>query len=117
MGGADWTAVDADLGRQLTSVSCVPGSPANTTFCAAVDSGGYQIQSTDGGVTWTTPSLIPGSTGTPPLNAISCPTASFCVATDNGGNAYTAAPQPPPTNSGAAPTVDNGPAQVGRTRR
>ena len=114
-GGTDWTAVNADLGRQLTSVSCAPGSPAGTTFCAAVDSGGYQIQSTDGGVTWTAPTRILGSTGTAPLHAISCPTASFCVATDNGGNAYTAAPQLPPTNSGAAPTVDHGPAQVGRT--
>ena len=57
-GGTDWTAVNADLGRQLTSVSCAPGSPAGTTFCAAVDSGGYQIESTDGGVTWTAPSRI-----------------------------------------------------------
>ena len=108
LGGADWTAVDADLGRQLTSVSCVPGSPSSATFCAAVDSAGYAIQSADGGVTWTTPSLITG-TGTPPLHAISCPTASFCVATDNGGNAYIAAPVPAPVSSGAAPTVANGP--------
>jgi hypothetical protein len=114
LGGADWTAVDADLGRQLTSVSCVPGSPAGATFCAAVDSGGYQIESTDGGATWTTPSLITGTTGTAPLNAISCPTPDFCVATDNGGNAYTGAPQLAPANSGAAPTVANGPAQVGQ---
>jgi hypothetical protein len=114
LGGADWTAVNADVGRQLKSVSCVPGSPSNQTFCAAVDSGGYEIESSDGGATWSTPAKITGTTGTPPLNSVSCATASFCVAVDNGGNAYTGAPQAAPTNTGTAPAVFNLPAQVGQ---
>jgi hypothetical protein len=112
LGGADWTAVNADVGRQLKSVSCVAGSPSNQTFCAAVDSGGYEIETADGGATWSTPARITGSTGTPPLNAVSCATASFCVAVDSGGNAYTGAPQAAPTNTGTAPTVANLPAQL-----
>jgi hypothetical protein len=115
LGGADWTAVNADVGRQLKSVSCVAGSPSNQTFCAAVDSGGYAIATSDGGATWSTPALITGNGGTPPLNAVSCATASFCIAVDNGGNAYTGAPQAAPANSGTAPTVANLPAQVGRS--
>jgi hypothetical protein len=115
LGAADWTAVSADVGRQLKSVSCVAGSPSNQTFCAAVDSGGYEIETSDGGATWSTPALITGATGTPPLNAVSCATASFCVAVDNGGNAYTGAPQAAPTNTGTAPTVSNLPAQVGQS--
>jgi hypothetical protein len=103
LGGADWSAVNADPGRSLRSVSCVPGSPSNQTFCAAVDSGGYEIETTDGGLTWSTPALITATTGTPPLNAVSCVTASFCVAVDNGGNAYTGAPPPAPTNTGTPP--------------
>jgi len=103
LGGADWTAVNADLGRQLRSVSCVPGSPSNQTFCAAVDSGGYEIETADGGVTWSTPALITGTTGTAPLNAVSCVTASFCVAVDNGGNGYTGTPQTAPTSTGTPP--------------
>src|SRR6202034_2652332 len=91
-GGSDWTAVAADTSRQLTSVSCVAGSPSAQTFCAAVDSGGREIETADGGATWTAPALLTGTTGTPPLNAVSCPTASFCVAVDNGGNAYLGAP-------------------------
>jgi hypothetical protein len=114
LGGADWTAANADLGRSLKSVSCVPGSPSNQTFCAAVDSGGYVVETADGGVSWSTPALITGSTGTAPLNAVSCVTASFCVAVDNGGNAYRGAPLPAPTNSGTPPTVSNLPAQVGQ---
>jgi hypothetical protein len=114
LGGADWTAVNADAARSLRSVSCVAGSPSNQTFCAAVDSGGYEIETADGGVTWSAPALITGSTGSPPLNAVSCVTASFCVAVDNGGNAYAAAPLSAPANTGAAPTVSNLPAQVGQ---
>jgi hypothetical protein len=112
LGGADWTAANADLGRSLSSVSCVPGSPSNQTFCAAVDSGGYVIETSDGGVSWSTPALITGTTGSPPLNAVSCVTASFCVAVDNGGNAYTGAPQTAPANTGTppAPTADGLPA-------
>jgi hypothetical protein len=115
LGGADWTAVNADLGRQLKSVSCVLGSPSPQTFCAAVDSGGYQIETSDGGTTWSTPAKITGTTGTPPLNSVSCATARFCVAVDNGGNAYTGAPQAAPTNTGTAPAVSNLPAQVGQS--
>jgi hypothetical protein len=114
-GGADWTAVAADPGRALESVSCVAGSPSDQTFCAAVDAGGYAIETVDGGATWSAPALITGSTGTPPLNAVSCAAASFCVAVDNGGNAYTGAPQAAPANGGTAPTVANGPPQVGRS--
>jgi hypothetical protein len=115
LGGADWTAANADLGRSLNSVSCVPGSPSNQTFCAAVDSGGYVTETADGGVSWSTPALITGTTGSPPLNAVSCVTASFCVAVDNGGNAYRGAPLPAPSNTGTAPTVSNLPAQVGQS--
>jgi hypothetical protein len=103
LGGADWGAANADLGRQLKAVSCVAGSPSDQTFCAAVDSGGYEIETADGGVTWSTPALITGTTGTTPLNAVSCVTASFCVAVDNGGNAYTGTPQTAPTNTATPP--------------
>jgi len=115
LGGADWTAVNADPGRALRSVSCVAGSPSNQTFCAAVDASGYAIETSNGGATWTAPLKITGTTGTPPLNAVSCATASFCVAVDNGGNAYTGAPQAAPANTGAAPMVSNLPAQVGQS--
>lgn len=115
LGGADWTSVNADAGRQLKSVSCVPGSPSNQTFCAAVDAGGFVIETSNGGAAWTTPAKITGTTGTSPLNSVSCATASFCVAVDGGGNAYRGAPQAAPANTGAAPTVANLPAQVGRS--
>jgi hypothetical protein len=115
LGGAGWTAVNADVGRQLKSVSCVAGSPPNQTFCAAVDAGGYEIETSDGGANWSTPALITGNGGAPPLNAVSCATASLCVAVDNGGNAYTGAPQAAPTNTGTAPTVANLPAQLGQS--
>jgi hypothetical protein len=74
-----------------------------------VDSGGYVIETADGGVSWSTPTLITGSTGSPPLNAVSCVTTSFCVAVDNGGNAYTGAPlpaSPAPPAPAPAPTAD-----------
>ncbi len=93
------------------------GPPSAQTFCAAVDSGGYEIETADGGATWTAPVLLTGTTGTPPLNAVSCPTASFCVAVDSGGKAYLGAPLAAPVNGGTAPTVANPPTSASRRCR
>lgn len=114
-GGADWTAVSADPGHALTSVSCVPGSPSSQTFCVAVDDRGSAIETADGGATWSTPASITSTAGTPRLNAVSCPTATFCVAVDTGGHAYLGAPQAAPANIGTAPVIAAQPAQVGQS--
>ncbi len=42
--------------------------------------------STNAGASWSTPQNISSSVN---LQAVSCPSTSFCVAVDNGGNAYT----------------------------
>src|SRR5581483_11800163 len=39
----------------------------------------------NGGTTWSTPTIVGASN----LQAVSCPSAAFCVAVDTAGNAYT----------------------------
>jgi hypothetical protein len=77
--GSTWTdnaEVDAN---QLLGVSCAPG----TAFCAAIDTAGGIITTTDGGQgSWAT-----YSTGDSVLTSVSCATASFCVVVDGEGNA------------------------------
>jgi hypothetical protein len=65
------------------SVSCA--SPA---MCVAVDSTGTFVAWN--GAKWSSPTPVTtGSSGTAPdLVSISCPTSTFCMALDSGGNAY-----------------------------
>ena len=84
----------------ITGVSC-----PTTTLCVAIDSAGQVLHSTkplDGATAWTKPARI--DTATQPggayagLSAISCPTATLCVAVDNATNgqvAYTTTPNGP----------------------
>jgi adhesin/invasin len=63
----------------LDAVSC-----ASASFCAAVDSSGNVLTSTDptgGAAAWTSASI--DSNG---LTGVSCPSASLCVAVDSAGN-------------------------------
>jgi hypothetical protein len=86
--GSSWSvpqAVDPGTGagalgsNELVSVSCVGPS-----FCVAVDSGGRAV--TFDGKTWSTPRLIDTRSG---LRAVSCATASDCVALDGDGDVLT----------------------------
>jgi hypothetical protein len=66
--------------QALSSLSC----PASTTFCVAVDGDGRAITSTDGGITWGTPttvSFVPSE-----LNSVSCVSSIFCMAVDDQGD-------------------------------
>ena len=84
----------------ITGVSC-----PTTTLCIAIDSAGQVLHSTkplSGATAWTKPARI--DTATQPggayagLSAISCPTATLCVAVDNATNgqvAYTTTPNGP----------------------
>ncbi len=77
---------------QLTSISC-----PTTTFCAAVDNGGYafiysagswsagqQIYTNGGSST-----AILNGTVSAEINAVSCANPNFCIALDNGGTINT----------------------------
>jgi serine/threonine protein kinase len=68
--GSSWSApVSIDDANELDSISC-----ASSTFCAAVDSVGDAL--TYNGTSWSAPSLV-SDTG---LNAVACPSVTFCVA-------------------------------------
>lgn len=66
-----------------TAVSCAPA----TSLCVMTDSGGRDLQSTDGGVHWTLPTLI-DETGTN-IPGVSCVSTIFCAAVDSQGNVVT----------------------------
>jgi hypothetical protein len=98
--GKTWQSTLDDLtGDGETSVSC-----ATTTFCVAVDWNGNALMWN--GTSWTAPAIsCPDSTASSAgtctavgsytdgragvLSADSCPSAAFCVAVDENGNAFT----------------------------
>jgi hypothetical protein len=106
-GAAAWRAASVDAGNPLTAVSC--SSPSQ---CVAVDASGNEINSIDpagGDPAWTgtqvgvSPSPL-GGPGPSPLQAISCPIESYCIAVDGYGYAFVGKPTPsnltPPSISG-----------------
>jgi len=79
--GTTWsaeTSIDNPV-NPLVGVSCAP----NTTTCVAVDSGGNAVTLNNG--TWSAPTQAP-PTGS--LVAISCPSATYCVADGSNGMNY-----------------------------
>ena len=78
--GSSWTDHAEVDPSELVGVSCAPG----TTFCAAIDTAGNIITTTDEGSGWTT-----ALTGASSLSSVSCATASFCVVVEGGGDALT----------------------------
>jgi hypothetical protein len=73
-GGLDWRGTSGDWGS-VSSISCVSSS-----FCVSVSGG---ISQWDGGQ-WTQPTPY-GSTAS--FAGVSCPTATFCMAVDQSGQA------------------------------
>jgi hypothetical protein len=107
-----WTRAEVDPSAGLAGVSC-PGSKE----CVAVDSHGNAVISTDpaaGASAWTV-ALADDNNASPyacyhygvtecgvSLDAVSCPTVSFCAAADDGGNLLSTTD---PTSGGAWDTV------------
>jgi uncharacterized repeat protein (TIGR01451 family) len=85
--GSTWTqkTVDTNPNSGFTgveSVSCALG----TDFCAGIDNMGSAVVTTDGGAIWTSSSID----GNPqPTASVSCATATYCLAVDNYGDAFT----------------------------
>ena len=81
--GGSWSAPRQISGGALSWVSC----PADGS-CVATSDGSDTVYAYSGGA-WTSPSPLVGADGNPAhLTSVSCPTASFCMAT-GGLNAYT----------------------------
>jgi photosystem II stability/assembly factor-like uncharacterized protein len=107
-GGATWVSHSTGpIG--LSSVSC-----ASTTNCVAVNYSNLAYTTTDGGATWTSHAVVP-SPALPYLDAVSCPSTSFCVAgggqgnesavlftTTDGGSTWVSQTPPSPTPGGIA---------------
>jgi hypothetical protein len=72
---SDWTVQAVDSSRAALSVTCLPDA------CAGVDTRGNALSAADPTGSWTT-SPIDGTTN---LDAVSCPSASLCVADDDAG--------------------------------
>jgi hypothetical protein len=78
--GGTWTrTAGVDTNDYFRAVEC-PRSA-----CIAIDQFGYAFERTAG--TWTSGTLMDQSTGG--LQSISCPTTTFCAATDEAGNVLT----------------------------
>jgi hypothetical protein len=78
--GGKWSAGrPVQINNQLTSISC-----ATSSFCAAVDDGGYVYTYSVG--SWSAGQDI--DTDGRGLIAVSCPASGFCVAADSGPDAY-----------------------------
>jgi hypothetical protein len=76
-----WTApAKIDTHGPLTGLSC-----SSTTFCMAVDTGGYAIAHTQG--QWQKPRRVDYGHGA--LVAVSCSSYTFCAAVDDHGFAFT----------------------------
>jgi hypothetical protein len=79
-----------DCAGEITAMSC-----PLTSLCVAVDSNGYAVVSTDprgGASTWSTQNIDPESNlqkQYDPLQQVSCPSVSLCVAADWVGNLVT----------------------------
>ena len=79
-----WTSVATGATHTLASVSCAPG----TTLCVAVGASD-QITATSDAQSlsaWVPPTTTPPDPGND-LASVSCPSASFCLAVDDDGNA------------------------------
>jgi hypothetical protein len=74
--GSTWSCGRSN-DAHLKSISCARG----TTFCMAVDSQGHA--SSYSGSQWTAPARVPGGH---PLNDVSCPLSTFCMAV--GGTSH-----------------------------
>ena len=70
--GSTWHPRSVDFGTKLDEVSC-----ANPAFCVALDKDGAALLFENG--LWSTPRDVLGTTKFN-ANALSCPTANFCVA-------------------------------------
>jgi hypothetical protein len=70
-------------GASPVAASCV----ADLSRCVVIDSDGYAYISVAGGA-WTKTSRFVGDPANETASAISCPTANFCAAADDFGNAY-----------------------------
>jgi hypothetical protein len=96
--GGSWTATDvSDEGIEMDGVSC-----PSTSFCAIVDYDGDVITSTEPAVptAWSTAhvdftleprgfSPFRGPPESVPIEGISCPSTTLCVAVDSAGNVLT----------------------------
>jgi tetratricopeptide (TPR) repeat protein len=71
-----------DPNGYLESVSC-----PTTTFCAAVDDGGYGLTYSDG--VWSSAQRIDANGYLGYLESVSCPTTTFCAAVDDEGYGLT----------------------------
>ena len=79
--GREWTRLRAvDRSAYVTAMSC--SSPA---FCALITAGG--LTATFDGKAWKRSSVLAAPRGYP-AHWLSCPSAGFCMATDDLGNAY-----------------------------
>jgi hypothetical protein len=111
-GVAGWTGAPIEsTSVVLDAVSC-----ATTTLCVAADGGGDLLTSTNptGGLSaWTATQVEPcinaekcGSTASGiPINGVSCPSTSLCLAADSGGNVIVGSGAPPPTTSVLIPAT------------
>lgn len=79
--GTSWSAPSQpDAGHLLRTVSC-----SSKVFCIAADDDGRWLKFD--GANWGTPQSL----GTGPINSVSCPTSTFCLAVLNSGDPnYTA---------------------------
>jgi hypothetical protein len=82
--GTSWSGLSFIDGNEfaLNSVSCT-ASP--TILCVAVDGAG-SVMTSDDGASWSSTSPIDSGNS---LNSVSCSTASFCIAVDGEGQAFT----------------------------
>ena len=85
--GSSWTQMTIDTNPSnsvgMDSVSCALG----TDFCAAFDSAGGAVVTTDGGTIWSPYVSVDGNSTPDP--SVSCATATYCFAVDAHGDGFT----------------------------
>ncbi len=85
--GAVWSApLSIDGTTPLESISCAGNALPITFACFAVDQDG-QVIAYNNTATWSSP--VVADPGTNPVNAVSCASATSCVAVDQVGNSAT----------------------------
>jgi hypothetical protein len=77
--GTSWGSTTQIDVHGATAVSC-----PTATFCGVDDPAGFALTSSNGGTSWTTPTLV--DTSGIAIKSVSCPTTTFCVAVDALGN-------------------------------
>ena len=104
-GAGAWAETDVGNDNRFTRISC-----PSSSLCVGIGSdndftgGTYVVTSTDptgGAATWTRATIKSGYT--PSLEAITCPSTSFCAGIDEEGNVFTSTN---PTGGAAAWTSD-----------